>query len=966
MIYGVLTPVLRGFDKLCRMTDGNELRIKAERKLACMTKWLRAPLGQLLLAASLGELQAAPSFEVHLQRDKAGWTITWPARMRDADGVEQIPAYELQRSLDLKSWTPVGLPVRDTSGAAEELLSLPLPADGAKSFYRVLARLNLRNRAAKLGQGGAEVFGYGAAFAEELGRIGQITPDQFAARFPTPHDYFESLDWNPTTAAFWDAFNMDPAVYNQGLIPGVDDLRLHDFRLNSEELAMFKKQGFVVSERLGGSSCGEVFGRVWQDDLPVYIAPDPILHAWHRSYDMILAELEETYLFDSVRQMLDGMSSKMAEAAALAGRGPLKDSVLDADYFLAVARSLLAGKPQASVLGQQPRVAATLKAIADLQLKECFDLFGQPRAVDFSQFTVRGHYTDSEQLGRYFRCVMWLGRTDLRVAGGPFQDSPCSEPHNAPPRELGTAIVLHQSLKDSGQFERWRQFERMTQTFVGWTDSMTFGQLGDLLSAAGIHTLADVRDLADLTAVQDNLQTGQLGLQQIRGDWFASPMGSQIKLPRSFTVFGQKFILDSWALSKVVYDDILWEIDGAPAKVSRRVPSALDVAFAVLGNNQIVPELLERIQDRAPRGHDLFRDGLSYQHNLAAVRAIVDRQPAASWNQNLYAQWLATLRELSLPTTGAEYPDAARTRAWAMKDLNTQLASWTQLRHDTVLYTKQSYTGWGSCSYPAGFVDPRPNFWRSFRDMAKSALALIEATEYRGTVRLEFPRSSGEVVEADLQDVKQRHIACFQRFADAANTLLDMSERELRQEPFTPAQSDFLQGMLHGQPVGFGWGGTGWFGYDGWFPKLFYRPLSLETSPDTPKEALAQDQADFQIWHGALRWDALVTDVHTDVPCPDCGDPGSVLHEGVGRTHLLMVAINNGPDRCVYAGPVLSHYEFELIGPPQRLTDPEWKARWSNAGFAELSSIDTGTKRDWSDIPSNPPWTHSFLVPIRR
>ena len=53
--------------------------------------------------------------------------------------------------------------------------------------------------------------------------------------------------------------------------------------------------------------------------------------------------------------------------------------------------------------------------------------------------------------------------------------------------------------------------------------------------------------------------------------------------------------------------------------------------------------------------------------------------------------WLATLRELSKPISDSKYPEAMRTRTWGMKTLNTQLASWTQLRHDTVLYAKQSY-----------------------------------------------------------------------------------------------------------------------------------------------------------------------------------------------------------------------------------------------------------------------------------
>ena len=62
-------------------------------------------------------------------------------------------------------------------------------------------------------------------------------------------------------------------------------------------------------------------------------------------------------------------------------------------------------------------------------------------------------------------------------------------------------------------------------------------------------------------------------------------------MPHSFTLLGQKFVLDSWVTSKVVFDDVKW--DGQ--KVARRVPSCLDVSFAALGNNQVTPLLVERM-----------------------------------------------------------------------------------------------------------------------------------------------------------------------------------------------------------------------------------------------------------------------------------------------------------------------------------------------------------------------------------
>lgn len=914
----------------------------------------------------------ANNLKLTLQYDGSRWGARWPAQLLRADGTAAFPSFELQHSADLKTWSALGAPVRGSS-VGGEFLTAQLPASNPQGFYRLLARFSSVPRVAKLANGGAEVFGYAGSLAEELAMIGQITPEQFAARYPAPTNYLAGLNWDPTTADFWPEFSVDPGDYNLNLIPGVDDLRQFDFRLNTNELAAFKKNGFVVSERLGAPSCGEIFSRLWTDDMPVFIATDPILQAWHRSYDMMLSELEETYLFENVRQMLDGMASQATAAATQAGDGPLKNSVRDADYLVTVARSLLAGRQQASSLGQEDRVAATLSAVAQLQLNDCFDLFGQPRAVDFSQFKPRGHYTESERLGRYFQCVMWLGRTDLRVAGGPYQDASlaCADPHMAPPRELGTAIVLNQLLNASGQFDRWQQFDHLIQTFVGWTDSMTFAQLSEVLRAAGIQTMADVPDAATLGRLQTNLVSGAIGVKNIRSDWFNSPLGpDQIQLPQSFTIFGQKFILDSWALSQTVFDSIIWDTNGIPTlddKVPRRVPSALDVAFSVFGNNQTVPELVARIQDQSP-ARNIYRDGWFYQHNLAAVREVVDKHSESAWNQNLYMGWLATLRELSAPVTDPIYPDALRTRAWAMKDLNTQLASWTQMRHDTVLYAEQSFTGGGGiCSYPAGFVEPRPAFWRRLRQMAETAMNLIQTTDYHGTFGIETPRGSGVIVQTELQTLQARQIACFQGFADAAALLLDMSERELRQEAFTKEESAFVQDTMVAQLIR-GYEGTWWEVYEGWYPKLFYRPLTQELPAGLTRHAEARAEADFQFASGGLKWDAIVTDVHTDVPCLDCvsaPDPGSVLHEGIGRAHLLMIAINNGTNRCVYAGPVLSHYEFELIGPPQRMSDSEWKDRWAKAGFNAWSSTQ-GWSPDWSGIPAQPDWTQEYLVPINR
>src|ERR1700751_1136666 len=77
---------------------------------------------------------------------------------------------------------------------------------------------------------------------------------------------------------------------------------------------------------------------------------------------------------------------------------------------------------------------------------------------------------------------------------------------------------------------------------------------------------------------------------------------------------------------------------------------------------------------------------------------------------------------------GKEYPETMQTKAWAMKSLNTQLASWTQLRHDTVLYVKPPSGAGHKCEYPAGLVEPTPPFWGRLEKRPSAAADLIEAS----------------------------------------------------------------------------------------------------------------------------------------------------------------------------------------------------------------------------------------------
>ena len=71
-----------------------------------------------------------------------------------------------------------------------------------------------------------------------------------------------------------------------------------------------------------------------------------------------------------------------------------------------------------------------------------------------------------------------------------------------------------------------------------------------------------------------------------------------------------------------------------------------------------------------------------------------------------------------------------KTAAFWQEKMNTQLASWAELRHDNLLYAKQSYTGGTVCSYPYSYVEPFPEFYQSLKDFANSAKNRIQSINF--------------------------------------------------------------------------------------------------------------------------------------------------------------------------------------------------------------------------------------------
>jgi len=153
--------------------------------------------------------------------------------------------------------------------------------------------------------------------------------------------------------------------------------------------------------------------------------------------------------------------------------------------------------------------------------------------------------------------------------------------------------------------------------------------------------------------------------------------------------------------------------------------------MAILGSTQAKTILVEQ-------GDTDYTD---YDLRFNELKAEFDAFDLSDWNRNLYWSWLYSLRAL-VDKFPEGYPNFMRSEAWEKKELNAALASWTELRHDTILYAKQSQTPAGAAPappQPAGYVEPVPEFYGrllALTHMTREGLSDFDALSAQATQRL--------------------------------------------------------------------------------------------------------------------------------------------------------------------------------------------------------------------------------------
>ncbi|MBX6314962.1 MAG: DUF3160 domain-containing protein [Isosphaeraceae bacterium] len=706
------------------------------------------------------------------------------------------------------------------------------------------------------------------SFDELLGRQAQVSADLLVEQAQRQRPPLDRLSFDPLECRYLDRI--------QAKLPLTDAQR-----------ELFRRQGFVSLREPRQLSFGTAYDQIYHRDLPVLITSDSILHALHRSFDRTLQDLEESVFAARLADVLAKTHEELARRA-IAPDHPLFANYVDVDLYLTVSRSLLQGQPVESSLPQGDQVRAILAAIQALRLQdplggESTPLYGGRRAIDYSQFKPRGHYTRSPALQNYFRGLMWLGRADTGFFVLPADSR--SGVQNDDARELRDAAILVDLLIGSGQCDQLERLNRCWERLVGISDNLRPTELRRLLERERL-TLADLARTDSVRRLQQGLARAGFAPQQINSQVIlgAKAGESEVPPPALFQVCGQRFVVDSFVLSKVVYDSV----PKSPRHGFRLMPRGLDV-IAALGNPDAIPLLASDLQR------------WEYAPHLAAAREFTAAYLAGPGGRSVYDLWLSALATLHQDMSREPFfPQAMQMPAWRHKQVHTQLASWAELRHDTILFAKQSYTKRPECDYPTGYVEPYPEFFSRMQRLAEGVVAALTDLERSEPLPAAYPGPSARPY--------------WNRAAKTLQKLGDLARKELRGEEFTDDDRGFLKRTIEihrrGEPDGCG-GRLRNDIFTGWYADLLFPHAS-----------------------GWMKASPAVADVHTAPP--------AMLEVGVGDVHLAVIAIDNGTDRMAYVGPIYTYHEF--IQPVSaRLTDEEFESR--------LRSLEP---------PSRPDWVRSF------
>lgn len=512
--------------------------------------------------------------------------------------------------------------------------------------------------------------------------------------------------------------------------------------------------------------------------------------------------------------------------------------------YFTVANALLNGRLATTDETAQTEYEKVMKSEDDIS-----EFMGYTDAMfNYSLFRPRGHYTRNETLGRYFRTMMWLQTV-------PFQTDK--------EEDMKKALLLAQLIgRDT----------RLTKLYQALTEPMTYlmGQPDDvsILQVWQLHQQEP--DFRKLCKKIDEIAEKQT---RIRPKFLRTSKNKVRLMP-------QRYQPDAEVLQEMV--------DYETETTKREAPKGLDV-FAAMGVSAAEKILVDELNE--PNRWS------KYTTNLKRMKK---RMNEIRWSENASTQWMSALKTVIDKPQHAPY--FMLSPEWDKKSLNAMLGSWTELKHDAILYAKQPMGAeCGGAGPPdpivKGYVEPNILFWQKAIDLLKETKKILSTHDLL----------TEKITNANEQLIEQ------------AEFLLAVSKKELKGQVLKDVEYDQLE-------------------YIG----AKFENMSLDLLRDSEHNLW-----DWEAVQGPDRKVALVADVYT--ANADNNPNKSILYEAIGDADEIYVVVEIGGYLWLTRGAVFSYREFERSIDEQRMNDEEWQQYLE---YHPRSGV--------------PEWMNPLIVPLER
>ena len=503
------------------------------------------------------------------------------------------------------------------------------------------------------------------------------------------------------------------------------------------------------------------------------------------------------------------------------------------------------------------------KSAPDVFAKVCGD-YSRVTTVqlmgDWTQFTPRSHDTSSSLRRQYMRAMNWYIQLPFFVKS---------------PAMTEQAFAVTQLMAEHPeQSKQYAKLEAAINFLVGTSD--------DLMPSDYLAALGAAKGKADPeAAIMDFLAKAHPPKIKSIAAGYGTVGGEEtadvLLKTKGMRFFSGKFIIDSYWTGMLTQGDEAVK----PGYTQKLPPMASSLEVMALLGSDYAKSRIPALDFYKPETKEAIDQAMK---ELSSETAKLDR---SFWTGNIYHTALWALQGLFSFEKAhiSALPRFMQSPLWAIKTLQTASGFWTEMRHATLLYAKQSFAelgGGGPCDPrkipppPMSYVEPALTTYDRLLYLAKRTKTGLEEQGY-----------------SSLQNLMP-----LQHYVDAVQKAHDFTVKQLADTRY----SETVIEHKDADPDAAG-GTCVWYelkdDQSAWEDMRIGLYRSLESALPIPVEGPVLLPKDKRA--------ALVADVHTG---GDSLNPAKILYEGTGVPKVIFVAVKDGNGARLTVGFTYAHYEF--------------------------------------------------------